>query len=234
VYPSADRIIAVSDGVAEDLAKTARLPRERITTVYNPAVSPSLELKAKDVLDHPWFQPGEPPVILAVGRFTSVKGFDALIRAFAGLKGRSHARLMILGEGRERTALERLVRDCGLAQDVAMPGFVRNPYRYMARAKAFVVSSRYEGLSMVLIEALACGCPVVSTDCPSGPREVLEGGKYGPLVPVGDVSALTNAMARVLARPPPAERLRRRAQDFYVDRVVERYEKICFGPDVSC
>jgi len=227
-YLKADAVVAVSDGVADDLAAHAAIPRERITTVYNPVVGPDLLDKAAEPLDHPWFMRDAPPVILAVGRLDPQKDFATLIRAFAKLRARRPARLMILGavnpsnleHAKELAALPATL---GIAGDVAMPGFTDNPFALMARASAFVLSSRYEGLPGVLIQALGCGCPVVSTDCPSGPAEVLDGGRFGPLVPVGDVEALAGAIEQVLDAPPPAKRLQQRAQLFSIERSVDRY-----------
>jgi len=138
------------------------------------------------------------------------------------------ARLLILGEGKKRTTLEALARKLGVASDVGLPGFVDNPFAYMARAAVFVLSSAWEGFGNVVAEALACGCPVVSTDCPSGPAEILDGGAYGPLVPVGDDAALAKAILSVLETPPDPERLRARAALFSVDRVADQYlEVLC-------
>ena len=200
-YPRAEAVVAVSQGVAEDLARLTGLPRESIHVVYNPVLTPELFAKAEEPLDDPWFAPGEPPVILAVGRLTKQKDFQTLVRAFALVRKGRPARLMILGEGEERPGLEALVRDLDLTGDVALPGFVENPYKYMKRASVFVLSSRYEGLPTVLIEAMACGAPVVSTDCPSGPSEILEGGKWGRLVPVGRADLLAQAIEDTLKMP---------------------------------
>jgi len=197
-YPYADAVVAVSHGVAEDLIAQTGLPAEKIKVIYNPVVTPELFTKAEEPLDHPWFRPGEPPVVLGVGRLTKQKDFLTLIRAFALVRKERPARLMILGEGEERPNLEALVRELGLEEDVALPGFVENPYKYMKRAAVFVLSSRWEGLSNVLIEALALGTPVISTDCPSGPAEILEGGKWGRLVPVGEPRVLAYAILETL------------------------------------
>jgi len=207
-YPWADGVVAVSRGVADDLAEAARIPRRHIKVIYNPVVTPELRSKAQASLRHPWFELGEPPVILAIGRLTAQKGLDVLIQAFSRVRAARRARLLILGEGEERPALEAMVRQFGLGDDVSLPGFEPNPYPYMARAALFVLSSRWEGLPGVLIEALFCGAPVISTDCPYGPREILADGRYGVLVPVGDVHALAEAMEAALdgeRRPSPTE-----------------------------
>jgi glycosyltransferase involved in cell wall biosynthesis len=222
-YPRADAILAVSEGVADDLARTAGLPRERITVTHNPVVTDALEIAAREAVAHAWLRPGEPPVVLGVGKLSPQKGFDVLLRAFARVRRERPARLVILGEGPQRRTLERLARELGIADDVALPGFLANPFAWMAKCAVFALSSRWEGLPSVLIEALACGCAVVSSDCPSGPAEILEGGRLGPLVPVGDDDALGAAIARVLSSPSDPAARRARARDFTVDRVAPRY-----------
>lgn len=222
-YPRANAIVAVSNGVAEGLAGVTGLNREHITTIYNPVVTPELPELAQAPLTHPWFVPGSPPVLLGVGKFTPQKDFATLLKAFARVRTVRTVRLVILGEGKERATLEALARELGVAGDVDLLGFVRNPFAYMARASVFVLSSAWEGFGNVLAEAMACGCPVVSTDCPSGPAEILDGGVYGPLVPVGDDAALAKAIFSVLERPPDPERMRARAMMFSVDRATDRY-----------
>ena len=213
-YRRADGIIAVSNGVADDLAAFARLPRNRIDVLNNPVVTPDLLEQAAAPVDHPWFGPDQPPVILGVGRLHPQKDFPTLLRAFARLRQGRDARLVIIGEGGERPALEALAAELGVSADVDLPGFTRNPYRFMARAAIVALSSRWEGSPNVLVEAMACGTPVVATDCPSGPSETLENGRYGRLVPMGDAEALADALGRTLDAPPPVETLTARARDF--------------------
>jgi glycosyltransferase involved in cell wall biosynthesis len=232
-YPQADAITAVSDGVADDLAEATGLARDKIVTVYNPVVTERLQAGASEALDHPWFQPGETPVILSAGRLHPQKDFEALLRAFAEVRAKRKLRLVILGEGPRSSRLKKLAAELGIADDFDLPGFARNPFAYMARAKLFVLSSRFEGLPGVLIQALACGCNAVSTDCPSGPREILDGGRYGALVPVGDVSALAAAMEGALESPIPAEQLRERAQFFSAERAVARYLELLLPDRVA-
>jgi glycosyltransferase involved in cell wall biosynthesis len=230
-YLQADAIVTVSDGLADDLAARAELPRDRITRVYNPVIGPDLLPKASQPLDHPWFATGAPPVILGAGRLHPQKDFATLIRALAALRSRRPARLVILGartDAEYAVALQALAAELGVAQVVEMPGFARNPFAFMSRAAVFVLSSRYEGLGNVLIEALACGTPVVSTDCPSGPAEVLDNGRFGRLVPVGDVAALARAIEDVLDNPPPAQSLRARAKLFTVERAIDHYLRLLF------
>jgi glycosyltransferase involved in cell wall biosynthesis len=228
-YLAADAIATASIGVADDLAAHTGIPRDRITTVYNPVVAADMLGKARKPVDHPWFAAGEPPVVLGVGRLHPQKDFATLIRSFAKLRSRRPLRLVILGAGTASeyaVALRALATKLGVAHDVEMPGFAHNPLAFMSRAAVFVLSSRYEGLGNVLIEALACGTPVVSTDCPSGPAEVLDKGRFGPLVPVGDVAALARAIERVLDHPPTAESLRARGELFSVERSADGYLKL--------
>ena len=187
-------------------------------------------------VDHPWFQPGTPPVIMSAGRLGRAKDHPTLIRAFARVRRARLARLVIFGQGtsdaktaRSVTALQALAGELGVADDVALPGFVANPFAYMARAAVFALSSINEGLPGVLIQAMACGCPVVSTDCPSGPAEILAGGRYGRLVPPGDDAALAAAILATLDAPPAAMSLRARAGFFSVERAVAQYERVMLG-----
>ena len=228
-YLRADAIVGISIGASENMSITARIPRKRITTIYSPVVAPELPALARAPLDHPWFGPGSPPVILGVGRLVDQKDFETLVRAFARVRRQRPARLLILGEGKRRPQLEALVAALGLDADVALPGFVANPFAYMRCAAVFALSSRWEGLGNVLIEALACGCPAVSTDCVAGPAEILRDGEYGPLVPVGDDAALASAILATLDDPPPRQRLVARGMQFAADRVTERYAG-CAGP----
>jgi glycosyltransferase involved in cell wall biosynthesis len=197
-YRRADAVVAVSEGVANDASNVTGFPRERFQVIYNPVVTPELIVKAAESVEHPWFNIGEPPVLLAVGRLTEPKDYGLLIQAVKMVRQTRPVRLIVLGEGEERPALESLVADLDLQDFVALPGFVSNPYAYMRHARLFVLSSRREGLPTVLIEAMAVGVPVVATDCPSGPFEILKGGKLGALVPVGDSSSLAEAILQAL------------------------------------
>jgi glycosyltransferase involved in cell wall biosynthesis len=224
-YPMADAVVAVSDGVADGLAAATGLPRHRITTIYNPVVSPDMLVKAAEPVPHPWLERGQPPVVLGVGRLVPQKDFPTLIRAFIRVRAERPARLLIVGPGstEAQAELRTLATALGCAQDMDLPGSALNPFAYMARAGVFVLSSLHEGLPGVLIQALACGCPVVSTNCPSGPAEILDGGRYGALVPVGDDRAMAEAILATLAHPPERAALTARGAEFSVDRAVERY-----------
>jgi glycosyltransferase involved in cell wall biosynthesis len=198
LYPWADGIVAVSDGVAKDLAATALLPMDRIETIYNPVINDRMLANAKEPVEHDWFNASEIPVILGVGKLEQQKDFPNLIRAFAKVRQTRPARLVILGWGPDKSELEILIQTLGLDADVALLGYVENPYAYMTKSSVFVLSSAWEGLPTVLIEAMALGIPVVSTDCESGPAEILAGGKYGYLIPVGDSEALAEGILQVL------------------------------------
>ncbi|HEX5078469.1 MAG TPA: glycosyltransferase [Geminicoccaceae bacterium] len=230
-YLQADAITAVSDGVAEDIAGSLGIARKAITTLYNPTVTPDLAARASEPIDHPWFAEGAPPVLLAVGRTTFQKDFATLLRAFARVRRQRAVRLAIVGEANEKQTarLRGLAGELGVQDDFALLGYRRNPLPYMARATVLVLSSRYEGFPNVLLEAMACGTPVVSTDCPSGPSEILDGGAYGALVPVGDDAALAAAIAATLAKPPDPARLRARAARFDYRTAIDRYAAVLLG-----
>jgi glycosyltransferase involved in cell wall biosynthesis len=229
-YPMADGIVCVSAGIANDIVSLIGAgPRAQV--IYNPVVTEELLARGRMPFDHPWLAPGQPPVVLAAGRLTPQKDFETLILAFAGLRAMRPARLVILGEGELRDELQALISRLGLTDDVSLPGFADNPFAWMRRSALFVLSSAWEGLPGVLIQAMASGLRVVSTDCPSGPAEILDNGKWGRLVPVGDPRALARAMAEALDDPAPPD-VRIRAADFGVDRAVDAYLKaLQIAPD---
>lgn len=197
--PLADAVVAVSSGVAEDLPKSIGLDGRKVHVIYNPVVAPTLEKAAAADPEHPWLRDASGiPVIVGVGRLIQQKDFETLIRAFQIARRTRLCRLLILGEGPERARLEALVADLELKEDVDLPGFSENPFAIVARCSLFVLSSKWEGLPNALIEAFALGAPLVATDCPSGPREILEDGRYGLITPVGDVEAMADAMLRQL------------------------------------
>ena len=225
LYPLADGIVTVSHGVAEDFAVYTGISPERIKVIYNPIISEQLLHAALEPVSHPFFMDGQPPVILGVGRLTEQKDFSTLIRAFDIVRKSIPARLIILGEGEERKMLEELIISLDMQDVVDLPGFTLNPFAFMKKASVFVLSSKWEGLPGVLIQALACDCPVVSTDCPSGPSEILNDGQYGYLVPVGDVDAMAKAMEAALKgdiKKPPKSWL----EQYQLDVVTRQYE-IC-------
>ena len=233
-YPKANIIIANSQGVAQDLESYAHISHKPIHVIYNPVITPFFLSQMKEIPDHPWFE-GSIPIIIGIGRLEKEKDFSTLIKAFAVLRQSvpsqmdSGPRLMILGEGSERSQLERLASSLGISEWVSLPGFVPNPAAYLKRCRVFVLSSIFEGLPGVLIQALACGCAVVSTDCPHGPREILNDGKYGALIPVGDVQAMAEAMAHALQEKPQDHSLQNWLRQFELDEALDQYIQQLFG-----
>jgi glycosyltransferase involved in cell wall biosynthesis len=225
LFPQAQALIAVSKGVAQDFARYTGIPEARIHVIYNPVYSQAVLTQSEAPLDHPWFTTHDRPVLLAVGRLEQQKNYPLLVQAFAALQKELPSRLLILGEGSAREEIESLVNSLDLRERVDLPGFVPNPYAYMKQSDCFVLSSDYEGLPNALIQAMACGCPVVSTDCPSGPREILKDGEYGHLTPVGDERSLTEAIIQCLSgdtRRPPKTWL----EQFEVEFVAEQYWQV--------
>jgi glycosyltransferase involved in cell wall biosynthesis len=219
----ADGIIAVSNGVADDLERVTGIDRERITVIYNPVITRDCESLMEEPAAHPWLTDGGPPVVLGVGRLIEQKDFQTLMEAFADVTRKCDARLILLGEGPLRAKLAAAAVSLGIADQVSMPGFQRNPLPFMRRAALLVMSSRYEGFGNVLVEALACGTPVVSTDCPSGPSEILDDGRFGKLVPVGDRRAMAEAILETFSAPPPSFPLRKRSRSFTSERAAICY-----------
>jgi len=223
LYPFADGVLVPSRGVAADLAEFAGLDPNLIHVVPSPVVPERLFDTPPPPPAHPWLADPEVPLVLGMGELGPRKDFSTLLRGFARLRVRRPCRLMILGRGGERERLLALADSLGIAADVALPGFVAEPYPYLAHAALFAFTSRWEGLGFVLIEALALGTPVVSTDCPSGPREILHDGRYGRLVPVGDDAALADAMAATLAAPPAPDDLREAARPYAIEPATSAY-----------
>ena len=226
LYRQADAIVAVSDGVAADVTATARVPAGQVQVVRNPVITPELFREAAEPVDHPWLAEPAVPVVMGVGRLTRQKDFPTLIRAFAAARRQRPLRLIILGEGRDRAQLEQLAAREGVGADVDLPGFRPNPYSWLARSSLFVLSSAWEGSPNALTEAMALGVPVVSTDCRSGPRELLDGGRHGRLVAVGDAEALAAAMLETLDHPLPAEALKAAVQDYASDTSARHYLRV--------
>lgn len=226
LFPFADAIVGVSKGVCDNIALVSGLPRDKIHVIYNPIFTPELLKKFDAPVDEAWFLNTQISVILAVGRLSTEKDFPTLIRAFALVKQQYPVKLVILGQGGELPALEELVKELELVNDVAFPGFVANPYAYMSKVKMLVMTSIYEGFGNVLVEAIIAGTSVVSTNCESGPAEILEDGKYGDLVAVGDVPALAAAMINTLNNPRNPELLRQRGQEFSLEAALTKYNQL--------
>ncbi|MCA9838054.1 MAG: glycosyltransferase [Trueperaceae bacterium] len=221
-YPLADHIVAVSEAVADDTAQHLSLQRQKIAVAYNPVFSQAMLQRAEEAVSHPFFNQ-EAPIFISIGRLTEQKDYFTLIRAFAQVRVRQKAKLLILGEGEDRGRLEALTEELGLEDDVALPGFLDNPYAYLKRSDVFVSSSAWEGLPTVVIEALALGKAVVATDCPGGTAEILEGGQYGHLVEVANPVALAQAMLASLEKTWDAGRLAKRGADFSLEASAKRY-----------
>ena len=233
-YPWADAIVTASEGVARDIEQHAKISMQQMTVIHNPVVTSDFSEKAQEAVAHPWFSDDQPPVLLGVGRIVKQKSFATLIQAFARVRQCCPARLMILGDVDPREPgvkpeLEGLIKKFGLQDDVLFLGFVENPYAYMARANVFVLSSIYEGFGNVVAEAIAAGTPVVSTDCESGPAEILNKGQYGELVPVGDHEAMANAIVATLNQPMDTQVLKVRSQAFTIDCIVHQYLDVLNG-----
>ncbi len=221
LYPAADGFLADSPGVKEDLLAYTGLPRERVIVVPRPVVPAALFEDGVVPPPHPWLAPGMPPVVLGVGELSGGKDFATLLRAFAQLRARQACRLMILGKGKQYDALLAQAEALGVRDDVALLGFRRDVPAFMRHAAVLGLASLREGLSFVLIEALACGTPVVSTDCPHGPRAVLQDGRYGALVPVGDADAMAAALAESLGSRRSPEALRAAARPYEIETATD-------------
>lgn len=240
-YSRAEGIIATSRGVAEDVIEFLDLNPDRVHLVYNPVYFPGLTKLMDEPVQHPWFMPGSAPVLVGIGRLVEQKNFPLLIEAFARVRQATDARLVIIGgddassdQCAHRQQLQALAVGLGVGDDVDLIGYQSNPYPYLKAASVFVLSSLYEGFGNVLIEAMLVGCPVVSTDCPSGPFEILDGGRYGILVPVNDINRLSDAILASLATEPESEKLRQRGREFSIESAVKGYHRIFFGESPDC
>ena len=228
-YRGADKVVAVSKGVKNDMVNITGLAPDDIMVIANPVISSRIVELSQTPVAHPWFSDGKLPIIIGAGRLTRQKDFSTLIKAFAKICASQPLRLVILGEGDDRPKLTALAQNLGVEANVDFPGFVANPYAYIKRASLFALSSIWEGSPNVLTEALALGTPVVATDCQSGPREVLQGGRFGPLVPIGDSDALATAMQQVLSDPPDADFLKSAVREYTVEFSSHRYIDALLG-----
>jgi len=225
-YPWADIVVGVSECVARDVRRMSGLAESKVIAINNPVVSNELFVKAKESITHPWLVNHEYPVIIGCGRITRQKDFPNLIQAFAIVRKTQNCRLLIMGRGEDLEDCQQLALSLGIADDVSFTGFIENPFAIMARADLFVLSSRWEGSPVVLVEALALGIPVVSTDCTCGPQETLQGGKIGKLVPVNDSQALALAIQETLAAPLASVELRAAAEPFSVKNSVDHHLQV--------
>jgi glycosyltransferase involved in cell wall biosynthesis len=228
LYPTADGIHAVSQGAADGLADVAAIPSDAVKVIHNPIVDERIEVQSQEAVTHRWFS--EPaPVIVSVGRLSEEKGYPYLLKAVARILPQRPVKLVMVGEGPQRAELETLARELGIAESVDLIGYRENPYKYLARSQVFVLSSLWEGLPAVLVEAMACGAPVVATDCRSGPGEIITNDREGLLVPPADAEALADSILKVLSDATLADTMRgagkARAQDFHVTKIAREYEQ---------
>lgn len=226
VYPRAEAIVTISKGVGRDLADVTKMDETKFTTIYNPAYDPEISKKAAEHVDHEWFTDDEKRVVIGVGNMKPAKDFATLVRAVHRLQDDGETYLIILGTGPNKNTLLSLATELGIRDRISFPGFVDNPYAYISKADVFVLPSAWEGFGNVIVEAMACGTPVVCTDCPGGPSEILNNGEFGPLVPVGDDKAMTRAIKDVLADPIDSSVLQSRAKDFAIETIVDEYEDV--------
>jgi glycosyltransferase involved in cell wall biosynthesis len=228
MYPSADAVVALSKGVAEDLAALVPRTRERVTVIHNAGVEPDVREMAREPL--PADERPDGPLVVACGRLKPLKGFAHLIDALAEVRKTTPAHLWIVGEGEQRAELERKIERLGLKNRVRLLGFRQNPYKYMAAADVFVLSSLFEGFGNVIVEAMACGTPVVATDCPYGPREIIRDGENGLLVEPASADSLARGISRVLADGELKRRLAsnglERARDFEAESIAGEYGEL--------
>ncbi len=226
LYPTADRIIAVSEGLRKYLLENIALPPDKVTTLYNPCNLNEVETLSLQEVDHPWFA-STIPIIINVARLVEQKDHETLVRAFQKVLLKKTARLLIVGDGPLKIKLETMVAKLELNDSVCFLGFENNPYRYVSKAKVFVLTSRSEGFGNVILEAMSCGTPVISTDCPWGPKEIIEHGQSGYLVPLGDEATLTKRILSVLEQDPPTDSLVENAkgaiQKFDLPNVIEKF-----------
>lgn len=222
-YPFASGVIAVSEGVKSDICKLGRLSDSKVNVIYNPsAIGISSIQKSVVNMRQLWGESFDHH-ILSVGALKQQKDHATLIKAFALLPASLNAKLTILGEGPLRTDLEALIIQLGLQTRVSMPGFILDPYPWFRSADLFVLSSRWEGFGNVIVEAMECGVPVVSTDCKSGPSEILRNGQYGKLVPIQNPNALAVAILESLLTKHDRESLVQRANDFSINKIANEY-----------
>lgn len=223
LYRLADAIVLPSKGAGDDFAATVGTARKRVTVCPSPIATPALYARAKETLEPGIVPPGHGPLIVGIGELSDRKDYSTALRAFARLDPSRAARLAILGEGRRRDELEALAHELGVAERVSLPGFVGNPYPALARADVFVHAAKLEGSPVAVMEAVALGRPVVSTDCPSGPHEILDGGRIGRLVPIGDHEAMGDALAAMLDNPPDEDTIRAGAAPFTLEASIDAY-----------
>lgn len=227
MYPSADAIVAVTKDGVKELIDILEMSRDKILSIPNPIDLEQIKKLAAEPIDHPYFLQSSSPVIIAVGRLVPQKDFATLIKSFANIRKKRKVHLIILGEGELRSELEGLIKKLELDNDVFLPGFKNNPFKWIAKSDVFVLSSRFEGFPNVLVQALACGVSVVSTNCPTGPCEILDEGRLGRLVRVGDEAGLEEAIIHLLNNPK-AIKEDLLVDKYSIDQIGHRYMQCLF------
>lgn len=226
LYKRSDAIVAISTDVSNDIQKTLKVKKEKIRIIYNPVDISGIQKKSREKVLHKWFNEKNVPIIISVGRLVEQKDHTTLIKAFAKVRRKKLCKLLILGEGYYYTKLKKMVDNLNLSSDVEFLGFVSNPFKYIHNSDLFVLSSKWEGFGMVLIETLALGTPIVSTDCLGGPHEILNNGEYGKLVPVGNDDIMADKIIEMLNNPSDKKKLISRAMDFDISKIKTQYEQI--------
>jgi glycosyltransferase involved in cell wall biosynthesis len=229
LYRFANKIIAVSEGIKDDLIKNFGISKEKISVIYNPVDLENIRTLSKEPVDHHFFE-SNVPIIISVGRLIYQKGFDLFIRALKKLSSQIDFRAIILGNGPEKESLEDLAFKLDIIDKISFAGFKANPFAFLSKSDIFVLSSRFEGLPMAILEAMACEVPIIATDCKSGPREILQDGEYGIFVPIEDEDALSVAMLKLLKDSALRERFKllskERVTNFSIDKIVKKYEEL--------
>lgn len=232
-YAKAEIVIALTGEISKDLQENFNLPSNKIRVIPNPIDLKGVQSQSKESVEDPWFQEEvrrDFPLIIAVGSLVRAKGFPCLLHAFAKVRESLKVRLVILGRGKELQELKALSEDLNIAQEIAFLGFESNPYKYMAKADLFVLSSLWEGFPSVLLEAMACGIPIVSTACSSGPDEILTPGVNGLLVSPADCEALAEAISKVIRDEQMRQRFSAAAQEkvveFDLGNIIGYYEDL--------
>jgi glycosyltransferase involved in cell wall biosynthesis len=235
LYKKADVIVGIASELADDLSTFLKVPRDEITLIpINPVVTPKLYELAEQSTNHEWLNNKYCPVFLGVGRLEAQKDFKTLIKAFCLVRKKIKCKLIIIGNGNLHDELTSQIQETDYSKDIDLAGFNVNPFSFMAKADVLVLSSRYEGLPNTLIEALACGVPSVSTDCKSGPRDILNSGEFGPLVPVGDEFQMSDAMLDTLNNPIDKDILIARGAEYTLDKSIDAYLVHMFPDDYKC
>lgn len=228
LYPRADRVVVPSLDIRDDLVKCYGVPTDNISVIHNPFDVADIVQQAQETIVLPWID-SDVPIVISAGRLTDQKGFDLLIEAFTTVRSKMNVRLVLLGDGECEASLRQLVAERGLASDIYFAGWQSNPYAFFSRADLFVLSSRYEGFGNVIVEAMTCGLPIVSTDCPGGPAEILKNGECGLLVPPNNIEILADAILRILQdeelRQGFEKKSLERCQDFDVTRIVKQWQE---------